>query len=236
MEHTTSRLRKTFHYPTENDSDDSLPEALDEEGMFEPRHLPHAIHPCIHPSRRLTPLPYRTRESHPAPHNTPHKIQHPLHPNPPLSPTHKHNPLLPYPLQRNHFSPQHLIHHVSSIYRISRLHITSRENRDFHTRQLEPANERLRSVENKSHRSRQRAAGNLPPNAQSRAQLCPRNPRGSHQIQTPIQSVQCSRGCRSGYILDGLRMAASRHLSRRPPREDRNGKRGPGRGIGKSEI
>ncbi|KAA8564971.1 hypothetical protein MFRU_008g01820 [Monilinia fructicola] len=31
MEHTTSRLRKTFHYPTENDSDDSLPEALDEE-------------------------------------------------------------------------------------------------------------------------------------------------------------------------------------------------------------
>ncbi|RAL64064.1 hypothetical protein DID88_003252 [Monilinia fructigena] len=31
MEQTTSRLRKTFHYPTENDSDDSLPEALDEE-------------------------------------------------------------------------------------------------------------------------------------------------------------------------------------------------------------
>ncbi|KAF7887392.1 hypothetical protein EAF00_009686 [Botryotinia globosa] len=31
MEQTTSRLRKTFRYPTDNDSDDSLPEALDEE-------------------------------------------------------------------------------------------------------------------------------------------------------------------------------------------------------------
>ncbi|QSZ33215.1 hypothetical protein DSL72_002803 [Monilinia vaccinii-corymbosi] len=31
MEQTTSRLRKTFRYPTDNGSDDSLPEALDEE-------------------------------------------------------------------------------------------------------------------------------------------------------------------------------------------------------------
>ncbi|TGO55401.1 hypothetical protein BOTNAR_0245g00060 [Botryotinia narcissicola] len=31
MEQTTSRLRKTFRYPTDNDSDDSLPDALDEE-------------------------------------------------------------------------------------------------------------------------------------------------------------------------------------------------------------
>ncbi|KAG0646178.1 hypothetical protein D0Z07_8359 [Hyphodiscus hymeniophilus] len=31
MEQTTARLRKTFHYPAGNDSDDSLPEALDEE-------------------------------------------------------------------------------------------------------------------------------------------------------------------------------------------------------------
>ncbi|RDW82088.1 hypothetical protein BP6252_03200 [Coleophoma cylindrospora] len=31
MDQTTSRLRKTFHYPDDNDSDDSLPEALDEE-------------------------------------------------------------------------------------------------------------------------------------------------------------------------------------------------------------
>ncbi|KAN0112984.1 hypothetical protein V8E51_005935 [Hyaloscypha variabilis] len=31
MEQTTARLRKTFHYPTDNDSEDSLPEALDEE-------------------------------------------------------------------------------------------------------------------------------------------------------------------------------------------------------------
>ncbi|PQE25382.1 Histone acetyltransferase protein [Rutstroemia sp. NJR-2017a BBW] len=31
MDQTTSRLRKTFRYPTDNDSDDSLPEALDEE-------------------------------------------------------------------------------------------------------------------------------------------------------------------------------------------------------------
>ncbi|KAL3422459.1 hypothetical protein PVAG01_06615 [Phlyctema vagabunda] len=31
MDQTTARLRKTFRYPTENDSDDSLPEALDEE-------------------------------------------------------------------------------------------------------------------------------------------------------------------------------------------------------------
>ena len=33
MEQTTARLRKTFHYPTDNDSEDSLPEALDEEGV-----------------------------------------------------------------------------------------------------------------------------------------------------------------------------------------------------------
>ncbi|APA16080.1 predicted protein [Sclerotinia sclerotiorum 1980 UF-70] len=31
MEQTTARLRKTFRYPTDSDSDDSLPEALDEE-------------------------------------------------------------------------------------------------------------------------------------------------------------------------------------------------------------
>ncbi|KAJ8062360.1 hypothetical protein OCU04_008904 [Sclerotinia nivalis] len=31
MEQTTARLRRTFRYPTDNDSDDSLPEALDEE-------------------------------------------------------------------------------------------------------------------------------------------------------------------------------------------------------------
>jgi hypothetical protein len=34
MEQTTARLRKTFHYPTDNDSEDSLPEALDEEGIL----------------------------------------------------------------------------------------------------------------------------------------------------------------------------------------------------------
>jgi hypothetical protein len=33
MEQTTARLRKTFQYPTDNDSEDSLPEALDEEGV-----------------------------------------------------------------------------------------------------------------------------------------------------------------------------------------------------------
>jgi len=34
MEQTTARLRKTFHYLAHNDSEDSLPEALDEEGTF----------------------------------------------------------------------------------------------------------------------------------------------------------------------------------------------------------
>jgi hypothetical protein len=34
MEQTTARLRKTFQYPTDNDSEDSLPEVLDEEGVF----------------------------------------------------------------------------------------------------------------------------------------------------------------------------------------------------------
>jgi hypothetical protein len=34
MEQTSTKLRKTFRYPTDNDSDDDLPEALDEEGMF----------------------------------------------------------------------------------------------------------------------------------------------------------------------------------------------------------
>jgi len=31
MQQTTSRLRKAFHYPTDNDSDDTLPEVIDEE-------------------------------------------------------------------------------------------------------------------------------------------------------------------------------------------------------------
>ena len=39
MEGTTARLRKTFRYPAENDSDDSLPEALDEEGLSLPNFL-----------------------------------------------------------------------------------------------------------------------------------------------------------------------------------------------------
>lgn len=33
MEHTSARLRKTFHYPVDGDGDDDLPEALDEEGI-----------------------------------------------------------------------------------------------------------------------------------------------------------------------------------------------------------
>ncbi|PQE30352.1 Histone acetyltransferase protein [Rutstroemia sp. NJR-2017a WRK4] len=40
MDQTTSRLRKTFRYPTDNDSDDSLPDALDEEGTATPPSLP----------------------------------------------------------------------------------------------------------------------------------------------------------------------------------------------------
>jgi hypothetical protein len=36
MEQTTAKLRKTFRYPTDNDSDDSLPEAMDEEGSSTP--------------------------------------------------------------------------------------------------------------------------------------------------------------------------------------------------------
>jgi hypothetical protein len=34
MEQTTARLRKTFHYPTDNDSENYLPEDLDEEGIL----------------------------------------------------------------------------------------------------------------------------------------------------------------------------------------------------------
>ncbi|KAM3074236.1 hypothetical protein ACMFMG_002940 [Clarireedia jacksonii] len=41
MDQTTSRLRKTFRYPADNDSDDSLPEALDEE---EQDNLIHTLH------------------------------------------------------------------------------------------------------------------------------------------------------------------------------------------------
>lgn len=37
MEGTTARLRKTFQFPDDNDSDDDLPEALDEEGQLSPR-------------------------------------------------------------------------------------------------------------------------------------------------------------------------------------------------------
>ena len=43
MEQTTARLRKTFHYPTENDSEDSLPEALDEEGTAHSYSLPPPV-------------------------------------------------------------------------------------------------------------------------------------------------------------------------------------------------
>jgi len=34
MEQTTARLRKTFQYKNDDDSDESLPEALDEEGTL----------------------------------------------------------------------------------------------------------------------------------------------------------------------------------------------------------
>ncbi|KAF8863497.1 hypothetical protein BDZ45DRAFT_763436 [Acephala macrosclerotiorum] len=41
MYQTTARLRKTFHYPTDNDEEDDLPEALDEE---EQEQLIHTLH------------------------------------------------------------------------------------------------------------------------------------------------------------------------------------------------
>lgn len=41
MEQTTARLRKTFQYPADNDSDDSSPEALDEEGLSTPSQPHH---------------------------------------------------------------------------------------------------------------------------------------------------------------------------------------------------
>ncbi|CZR53282.1 uncharacterized protein PAC_03160 [Phialocephala subalpina] len=41
MEQTTARLRKTFHYPTDNDEEDDLPEALDEE---EQEQVIHTLH------------------------------------------------------------------------------------------------------------------------------------------------------------------------------------------------
>ena len=34
MDQTSAKLRKTFRYPTEDDSEDSLPEAMDEQGSF----------------------------------------------------------------------------------------------------------------------------------------------------------------------------------------------------------
>jgi len=55
MEQTTARLRKTFQYKTDDiDSDDSLPEALDEEGPSPP--LPFT------PSATLPPFPPPTRK------------------------------------------------------------------------------------------------------------------------------------------------------------------------------
>ena len=56
MEQTTARLRKTFHYPVDNDSDDGLPEALDEEGIFTypPLHLALSSHTLCKAERRLT--------------------------------------------------------------------------------------------------------------------------------------------------------------------------------------
>jgi hypothetical protein len=45
MERTTTRLRKTFQYPTDDDSEDDLPEVLDEEGDFPFRLLSETLQP-----------------------------------------------------------------------------------------------------------------------------------------------------------------------------------------------
>lgn len=122
MEQTTSRLRKTFRYPTDNDSDDSSPEALDEEGMLDP-----AI--CLFNILKLTPLSLsRARQFDSASCHSSYKIQYHLHAIPSLSSPHKHHPLPPYPLLSNYLSPQHPLHYLAPIYRLPHLLFTPREN------------------------------------------------------------------------------------------------------------
>jgi hypothetical protein len=41
----TTRLRKTFHYPADDDAEDSMPEALDEEGLSPV--FNYSIHPIL---------------------------------------------------------------------------------------------------------------------------------------------------------------------------------------------
>lgn len=64
-EMATARLRKTFQYPTDNDSEDEGPEAMDEEGMIIPQgrfsaFSPPTLQPLIH----LSKIPYITQEAH----------------------------------------------------------------------------------------------------------------------------------------------------------------------------
>jgi len=60
MERTSAKLRKTFRYPTDDDSEDSLPEAMDEQGTFTTLLTIFNLQPSLCPS---PPLSHRTKNT-----------------------------------------------------------------------------------------------------------------------------------------------------------------------------
>jgi hypothetical protein len=130
MDQTTSRLRKTFRYPTDNDSDDSLPEALDEEGNY--RSYPSIFPPIL--TTAPTNPPSRTRIPNPHPPHPKHHHQHPLHAHPPRSPPHLRLPLPTHSPPPPHLPPQHPEHQLPAIHLLSPIHTSSWGDGYLHSR------------------------------------------------------------------------------------------------------
>ncbi len=123
MEQTTSRLRKTFRYPTDNDADDDLPEALDEEGSSPP------------PPFSAFPLTIcRARESHPHPRRTKHEAEPLVFTYSPRSASASPHTLPLHPLHTPHNPPLPHQHHQSPLDSIPALLPPTRGNWPFISR------------------------------------------------------------------------------------------------------
>ena len=125
MEQTTARLRKTFHYPTDDDDDDLLPEAFDEEGISL-YITPHSCSLLQIPKppilfttySSLTLPPHRARIPNPLTCPRKRNPQCPIRKDPPLTPTPQRRSLHCHALYGPNRFPLSPEHHFSPLYRL----------------------------------------------------------------------------------------------------------------------
>src|SRR5687768_17889633 len=96
VNNASARLRKTFHYPADDDASNSDPEAMDEQGTYLPAHSP-----CLPLPRSWPNISLRARILHRPPHRRKHNPKHPIPHSPPRPP----HPLLP-PVPHNRLPPE----------------------------------------------------------------------------------------------------------------------------------